>query len=137
MELSTTTSSIHQTQGRMPLGKQQPVMAPTAEQVAKAEEVQQAFSDFFGKTFYGQLMKSMRQTVGEPAYFHGGRAEEVFRGQLDQTIADHLSESQGAGLSNAAFQQQFPQHADVLRRDEEAEAVQNQTLDQLSSLRRR
>lgn len=53
--------------------------------------VREAFADFVGQTFYGQMLKSLRQTVDEPAYFHGGRAEEIFQQQLDQTLAEQLS----------------------------------------------
>ncbi len=113
-------------------------MAPSPQQVEKAQETKEAFSDFVGKTFYGQLLKSMRQTVGKPAYFHGGRAEEVFRTQLDQTIADHMNDSQGASLAEGAFRQQFPEMADVLKRQEQVEKMQSGGgLEQLSALRRR
>jgi flagellar protein FlgJ len=56
-------------------------------------ELQEAFSDFVGQTFFGQLIAAMRKTVDKPAYFHGGRAEEVFQGQLDQMLTERLSDS--------------------------------------------
>ena len=106
--------------------------APQKNDVEKAREV---FTEFFGKTFYGQMLKAMRQTVGEPAYFHGGRGEEVFRDELDNTLADHMSKSpQGAELAEGAFQQQLSQWAD---RIDSAQPASNDQLDQLSSLRRR
>ena len=60
---------------------------------AKPEELKDAFGDFVGNTFYGQLIASMRKTVDKPAYFHGGRGEEVFQGQLDQMLAEKLSDA--------------------------------------------
>jgi peptidoglycan hydrolase FlgJ len=57
-----------------------------------APDVKEAFSDFVGQTFFGQLIASMRKTVDKPAYFHGGRAEEVFQGQLDQMLAERISD---------------------------------------------
>ena len=60
---------------------------------AKPEELKDAFGDFVGNTFYGQLIASMRKTVEKPAYFHGGRGEEVFQGQLDQMLAEKLSDA--------------------------------------------
>ena len=60
---------------------------------AKPDELKDAFGDFVGNTFYGQLIASMRKTVDKPAYFHGGRGEEVFQGQLDQMLAEKLSDS--------------------------------------------
>ncbi len=46
---------------------------------AKQDHVRKAFDNFVGETFYGQMLKEMRKTVGKAAYFDGGRAEEVFR----------------------------------------------------------
>jgi hypothetical protein len=41
------------------------------------------------------MLKAMRKTVGKPAYFHGGRAEEIFTAQLDQVLAEKISEAGG------------------------------------------
>src|ERR1700754_2455592 len=49
-----------------------------------AEELKSTFTQFVGETFFSQMIKSMRSTVGEAAYFNGGQAEKVFQGQLDQ-----------------------------------------------------
>src|SRR5688500_17477417 len=56
-------------------------------------ELREAFQDFVGQTLYSQMLSSMRKTVSKPAYFHGGQAEEVFRGQLDQVLAEKLSDA--------------------------------------------
>jgi flagellar protein FlgJ len=56
-------------------------------------ELRKAFDDFVGQTFFSQMLSAMRKTVGKPAYFHGGRAEEVFQGQLDQVLSEKLSEA--------------------------------------------
>ena len=39
-----------------------------------------------------------------PAYFHGGQAEEIFRSQLDQQVAENLAEKQGETLSGPLYQ---------------------------------
>jgi peptidoglycan hydrolase FlgJ len=65
---------------------------PTALNKDKLNE-RQAFDRFVGGTFYRQLLSSMQKTVGKPAYFHGGQAEEMFRGQLNQTLADKMAEA--------------------------------------------
>ena len=57
------------------------------------DELREKFTQFVGEAFYGQMIKAMRSTVGKPAYFHGGRAEEVFKGQLDQTMAEQLTKT--------------------------------------------
>ena len=67
-------------------------------------ELKQVFHRFVGQTFFGQLMQSMRQSVGKPAYFHGGRAEEVFQAQLDQVLAEKMTESTAESFSGPMFQ---------------------------------
>ena len=54
-------------------------------------ELRQAFDSFVGETFYGQMLKSLRTTVGKAPYFNGGRAEEIFTQQLDQVLSQKLS----------------------------------------------
>lgn len=66
--------------------------------------VREAFSDFVGQTFYGQMLKSLRQTVDQPAYFHGGRAEEVFQQQLDQVLAEQLSDATADQFANPMYE---------------------------------
>lgn len=71
---------------------------------AKPEELKEAFGDFVGNTFYGQLIASMRKTVDKPAYFHGGRGEEVFQGQLDQMLAEKLSDATQEQFAGPMFE---------------------------------
>ena len=59
------------------------------------EETKQQFQEILGELLFGQMLKSMRRTVDKPAYFHGGRAEEVFTQQLDQVLAQNMSRSAG------------------------------------------
>jgi hypothetical protein len=54
------------------------------------------------------MIKAMRSTVGKPAYFHGGRAEEVFQGQLVQALAEHLTEASASRFAEPMFERQFP-----------------------------
>jgi peptidoglycan hydrolase FlgJ len=105
-----------------------------AEQVKSAEKLQSAYRDFVGKTFFSQMLKSMRSTVGKPAYFDGGQAEEVFRSQLDQQIADDLSQSTAPQIADPMFRHQFPQQAKLLAAHEQQQAS---ALASLDNLRRR
>jgi hypothetical protein len=73
------------------------------------DELRNRFTQFVGEAFFGQMTKAMRSTVGKPAYFHGGRAEEVFQGQLDQTMAEHLTKTSASKFSEPMFDRQFPQ----------------------------
>src|SRR5687768_9260796 len=76
-------------------------------QLESAEKLQEAYRDFVGKTFFGQMLKSMRSTLGKPAYFHGGQTEEVFRSQLDQHLADHMTEASAEQFADPMFRLQF------------------------------
>src|SRR4051795_1069928 len=76
-----------------------------------SDEVREKFTQFVGEAFFGQMMKAMRSTVGKPAYFYGGRAEEVFQGQLDQTMAEHLTKATASRFADPMFERQFPQFA--------------------------
>jgi hypothetical protein len=66
-------------------------------------EVKKAFTDFVGQTMFGQALSSMRKTIDKPAYFHGGRAEEVFQGQLDQVLAEKLTEASADSFAGPMF----------------------------------
>ena len=67
-------------------------------------ELRAAFDDFVGQTFFGHLLKAMRETVDKPAYFHGGRTEEVFQGQLDQVLVEHISDASAETFTEPMFE---------------------------------
>ncbi|MCI0332232.1 MAG: rod-binding protein [Planctomycetes bacterium] len=93
----------------------------------KTEELREKFTQFVGEAFFGQMLKAMRSTVGKPAYFHGGRAEEVFQGQLDQQLAEHLTTASAKRFAEPMFERQFP-HV--------AKTSGSNDLNQLAQLRR-
>lgn len=99
-----------------------PGKGPSPEAVNKAGEVKEAFTAFVGETFYGQMLKAMRSTVDKPAYFHGGQAEEVFRSQLDQQLAQEWAVETGDRFADPMFERQFPHQAEILR---QAEVLRN------------
>jgi len=104
------------------------------QQLEKAKEVQETFRNVMGEMFFGQMMKAMRSTQGKPAYFHGGQAEEVFQGQLDQLLAQEMATASAEKIIDPMFKQKFPQQAELLRLEAaNAEAG----LDELQHLRRR
>jgi len=111
-----------------------PGTASAEQQIAKAEEVRDTFRSFIGESFFGQMLKSMRGTLDKPAYFHGGRAEEVFRGQLDQTLAQEMTKSSADKIADPMFRQQFPREAEILR---QAESNAKPSLADLDRLGRR
>src|SRR5215211_6799388 len=99
----------------------------SAQGTEKSGELRDTFTQFVGQAFFGQMLKAMRSTVGKPAYFYGGHAEEVFQGQLDQTMSEHLTKASASKLADPMFERQFPQFA-------VANAASG--LDELSILRR-
>ena len=102
---------------------------------ASPGDVREAFTQFVGQTFFGQMMKAMRSTVGKPAYFHGGRGEEVFQSQLDQTLAEHMTAASADQFADPMFRLQFPHLAEKVK----AAAATDERLDlsQLAALSRR
>src|SRR6266404_2839341 len=72
--------------------EQNPVTTPGINaNVADQSQLREKFDAFVGESFYGQMLQAMHKTVGKTAYFHGGRAEEAFQGQLDQVLSSKLS----------------------------------------------
>ncbi len=92
MNLSPTTA--------VPIGKPQPADAAAEKETA----LRSAFQKFVAGTFYKQMFKAMRKTQGKPAFFHGGRAEEIFRAQMDQELSEQLAEQPGNMFSETLFQ---------------------------------
>jgi len=68
------------------------------------EELREAFQSFVGETLFSQMLKAARKTQNKPAYFHGGRAEEMFQQQLDQVLAEKIAKSDGGKYSDAMFE---------------------------------
>jgi flagellar protein FlgJ len=88
-----TTTRVQQS----PLAKPRPAQGENP-------ELRDAFQDFVGQTFYGQLLSAMRKTVDKPAYFHGGRAEEIFQNQLDQVLSEKLSDASAKSFTEPMYQ---------------------------------
>jgi peptidoglycan hydrolase FlgJ len=111
--------------------------ASNAEQrVRDAQKVQETFRTFVGESFFGQMIKAMRSTQGKPAYFDGGQAEEVFRGQLDQALAQKMTEASADKIADPMFRQQFPREAALLEEQSRNKPV-SAGLDDLRNLHRR
>jgi len=65
--------------------------------------MREAFGDFVGQTLFGSMLSSMRKSLDKPAYFHGGRAEEVFQEQLDQKLVEEISDASADSFVNPMF----------------------------------
>ena len=71
---------------------------------ADDEEFRKVFHQFVGQTMFGQMLKSMRETQQKPAYFHGGRVEEIFQEQLDNVLIDKMTAATPHSFSDTIFQ---------------------------------
>ncbi len=69
------------------------------------DALHEAFSDFVGQTFFAELIKSCRSTQQPAAYFNGGRAEKIFQGQMDQIMAEDLSERSADKIADPMYEQ--------------------------------
>lgn len=101
----------------------------------EAQDIKKAYTQFVGESFYGTMLKSMRKTVGEPAYFHGGQAEKLFQGQLDQEIASEMASTGSSGMAESLFRNQFPKEAALL--NEHAQQAKANSLENLDQLQQR
>lgn len=79
-------------------------ISPNANPAASQSELREKFDQFVGGSLFGQMLKGMRKSLGKPAYFHGGRAEEVFQGQLDQLLVEKLSDASAEQISEPLFE---------------------------------
>jgi len=70
---------------------------------ASKEKLKSTFQDFTAGTFYKEMLKSLRKMHNKPAYFYGGRAEEIFQGQMDQQVAETMAHSKGSQISDPLF----------------------------------
>lgn len=68
------------------------------------DDLKDAFHDFVGQTFFGEMIKAFRTTQQPSKYFHGGRAEEIFQGQFDQVLSETLSDSSAEQIANPMFE---------------------------------
>lgn len=78
--------------------------APPSANHADNEQLRESFNDFVGQTFFGQMLQAMRNTVGKSAYFDGGRAEEIFTQQLDQVLAEKISEASAEKFTGPMYE---------------------------------
>lgn len=80
-----------------------------AQELTGADEasplLKEKFREFVAGTFYRTLLAEMRKTTTGKSLIHGGRAEEIFQAQMDQTLTDRLAISDGASFSEELFEQ--------------------------------
>ena len=69
-----------------------------------AEQAKKLFREFAGQAMFGQALSSMRKTVEKPAYFHGGRTEEVFQQELDHKLVEEVTKKSGDRFIGPMFE---------------------------------
>ncbi len=89
-----------------------PVSPGSPSQQYSREETRSLYRQSIGGTFFRQMMKALRSSTGQAAYFNGGQAEKIFQSQFDELMIEKLSEASGGIFSDAMFEQQFPELAD-------------------------
>lgn len=77
---------------------------PASEVTPPQDETRDTFRQFVGQTFFGQLLSSMHKSHDKAAYFHGGRAEEIFQQQLDQVYVEQLTEESSGKIADPMFE---------------------------------
>ena len=61
--------------------------------------------EFVGLTFFAPLLKQASDPVLKGKYLHGGRGEQVFRGQLNELLAMRIGQSSRLGIAEALVRQ--------------------------------
>lgn len=89
---------------------------------AQLPQLRRVIGQVVGRTFYGTLLKQMRESSVRGAIGHGGRGEEVFSAQLHDLLAERIGASQAKGLSDAMVKRLSRQQAAIDR--ERAAAAQ-------------
>ncbi len=110
MNIYNTSSPANQ-QFALPLPTPQPVnplldnAAQNSEsQVRAPDALREAFHDFVGQTFFAEMIKAFRSSQQPSEYFHGGRAEEIFQGQLDQVLSEELSNASADKIADPMYE---------------------------------
>lgn len=98
MSISSVASKIPTSTVTSPMSPKPP------DAQAKDHALRATFEDFVGQTLFGEMLKSMRKTQHKPAYFHGGRGEEIFQQQLDQVLAEKLSHASADKLARPMYE---------------------------------
>jgi Rod binding domain-containing protein len=67
------------------------------------ETLQRTFQESVGGLIFGEMLKSMWSTVGEPAYIHGGQAEKMFRAELNRELSTQFASQNGGDMVRELF----------------------------------
>ncbi|MFH1416789.1 MAG: hypothetical protein ABII12_00670 [Planctomycetota bacterium] len=79
-----------------------------AQQLAKGNEAgeertRKAVGEFVGNVFYGTLLRQIQDSKLKGTYMHGGRGEEVFRGQLNMELAKRMGAAKNDPITERLY----------------------------------
>ena len=91
-----------------PVGSASSSMSPAAQaeaaRRAKLATLRQKVDEMVGLTFFAPLLKMARSSAIKGEFGHGGRGEEMFRGQLDQLLVQGAGRRVQTSLGDAIYQ---------------------------------
>ncbi len=64
------------------------------------ETLRDLVGDFVGNVFYGTLLRELQNSTIKGKYLHGGRGEDVFRGQLNMELAKRMGRAPNDPIAN-------------------------------------
>jgi Rod binding domain-containing protein len=77
---------------------------PAASVSKRHAELVRQTQKWVAQTFYGTMLKQMRQSPFKSDLFDGGRGGQVFQEMLDQKLADHMSRNAAPKLVDSIVQ---------------------------------
>ena len=83
------------------LGDPQYQHIPSRAPKTEHEKIEETARKWVAQTFYGTMLKQMRESPFKSDLFAGGRGGQAFSSLLDQHLADHMSRAAGSKLVNA------------------------------------
>ena len=97
-----TGNSNHPTATELlPLGEAQYQHISSRQPKTENDKIHETARKLVAQTFYGAMLKQMRESPFKSEIFSGGRGGQAFSSLLDQHLADHMSRSAGSKLVNA------------------------------------
>lgn len=68
------------------------------------ELMRERVGEFVGNVFYGTLLRQSQESNLKGPFGHGGRGEEVFRGQLNMELAKRLGTSKNDPIAERLYE---------------------------------
>lgn len=78
--------------------------AQTERQGLPKKELRKLVGEFVGNVFYGTLLRQMQNSTIKGKYFHGGKGEDVFKGQLHMELARRMGRAPGDPIANRMYE---------------------------------